>query len=202
MRKIRTILPKIKVLCNSFRGNDLHNTPENEARIKVLSESFRGNETDNTPENEARIKTLWLASYTNAEIGEAVGLDERRIRERIKVIGDSFRGNDPPVTPENDDEDDGEEESTGGVGGGLGATIQTLKNLCRDDTEATDLIDQMIQRPVGNPTFGETPIVDNINNKEERPNGTSREYALRRLREQNPEIHARVIAGESRPAQK
>jgi len=32
-----------------------------------------------------------------------------------------------------------------------------------------------------------------------RPTGTSRAYALRRLREQRPDIHARVLAGEISP---
>jgi hypothetical protein len=59
--------------------------------------------------------------------------------------------------------------------------MDTLKNLCRDDTVALDLIDQATQCHQGE----RRDLVDNINDVPiERPDGTSRDAALRRLRYQ------------------
>jgi hypothetical protein len=52
-------------------------------------------------------------------------------------------------------------------------------------------------------TGGEAGTVDNINSSSpeetERPSGTSREAALRRLRKDRPDLHERVIARELTP---
>jgi hypothetical protein len=95
---------------------------------------------------------------------------------------------------------------------GLGATVEALKNLCRDDRVAYDLIEQATQQADGgnNNPYGckgkqIDPInVDNINvdSKPEipkRPIGTSRDAALRRLRKDRPDLHQRVLAGELTP---
>jgi hypothetical protein len=72
---------------------------------------------------------------------------------------------------------------------GLGTTVPMLNNVCRDDDDATDLIDGAVRNPVGtNQHVG----VDNIN-RLRRPDGTSRDHALRRLRDQRPDQHALVM---------
>lgn len=74
---------------------------------------------------------------------------------------------------------------------GLGSEISLIKRIVADDPEAVDLLDRVLQRQVGHPR----EIVDNINNSEGRPSGTSQAHALRRLRKDAPELHAEVIAG-------
>lgn len=74
---------------------------------------------------------------------------------------------------------------------GLGAEISLIKRIVADDREAVDLLDRVLQRQVGRPR----ETVDNINNSEGRPSGTSQARALRRLRKDAPELHAEVIAG-------
>lgn len=75
---------------------------------------------------------------------------------------------------------------------GLGSSIRQLRHLCRDDKPALDAIDRACQRPVGRPS----ETVDNINDK---PDGTSAAAALRRLRKDRPDLHARVLAGKLSP---
>ena len=76
---------------------------------------------------------------------------------------------------------------------GLGATVDLLRRVISDDTEATDLLDRTLQadaRP------GErTDLVNNMNDVVRAPKGTSKEYALRRLRKDAPDLHAEVLAG-------
>lgn len=74
---------------------------------------------------------------------------------------------------------------------GLGASVQLLKNIVRDDTETLDLLDRALKGKQGE----RTDLVDNIN-EVSRPDGTSREAALRRLRKDRPDLHAKVLAGE------
>lgn len=74
---------------------------------------------------------------------------------------------------------------------GLGADLRTLQKLCSDDPEALDLIDQ-VQK--GESAQGKrNDLVDNINEVDSRPTGTSAAYALRRLRKDRPDLHQRVI---------
>jgi hypothetical protein len=75
---------------------------------------------------------------------------------------------------------------------GLGATVHVLKNLCRDDTEALDLIDAAVRRPEGRPS-----TVDNVNSN--RPDGNSSAQALRSLRDHRPDLHKKVLAKELSP---
>jgi hypothetical protein len=64
---------------------------------------------------------------------------------------------------------------------GLGVTVEILKNLCRDDKTATDLIDEVVRNPRGRPKKNR----DNVTNLDG-PTGNSGDKALRRLRDQRP----------------
>lgn len=75
---------------------------------------------------------------------------------------------------------------------GLGTDLRTIRQLCADDMEAVDLLDRVEQRPAS------IHAVDNINGTE-RPTGTSTGQAIRRLRKDCPDLHARVLAGELSP---
>jgi hypothetical protein len=66
-----------------------------------------------------------------------------------------------------------------------------LKNICRDDIEALDIVDQAVQKPDGKPSK-----TGNIVTSLGRPEGNSRDKALRRLREHRPDLHAQVVASE------
>lgn len=61
---------------------------------------------------------------------------------------------------------------------GLGTDVKTLKNLCRDNPAALDALDRATQGRTGRPS---AETVDNINDLK-KPDGTSRDAALRRLR--------------------
>ncbi|HEY9372567.1 hypothetical protein [Streptomyces sp.] len=79
---------------------------------------------------------------------------------------------------------------------GIGSSVDLVRRIVSDDPEALDLLDQALQNPVG----GSQKInlnVDVMNNESDhgRPAGTSKEYALRRLRKDAPELHAEVLAG-------
>lgn len=73
---------------------------------------------------------------------------------------------------------------------GLGASVDLLKRIVANDPVAADLLDQAL---AGRP--GErTDLVDNIN-EVSKPDGTSKEAGLRRLRKDRPDLHAEVLAG-------
>jgi hypothetical protein len=81
---------------------------------------------------------------------------------------------------------------------GLGADIKLLKRTCSGDEDALkllDLIDKAETNKDGNPTGAnqyQSGIVSNIHNST-RPVGTTRQYALRRLRTGRPDLHALVL---------
>ena len=77
---------------------------------------------------------------------------------------------------------------------GLGEDMATLKRLCRDEPRALKAIDSVTGHEPGK----RTDLVDNINKvePEERPTGTSRQYALRKLEKDAPEMLQKVLAGE------
>jgi hypothetical protein len=77
---------------------------------------------------------------------------------------------------------------TAAAKGGLGSSVRQLRQLCQDDKEALDAIDQVTGHNQGQ----RTDLVNNIN--EVRPQGTSQAQALRRLRKDAPELHADVLA--------
>jgi hypothetical protein len=92
--------------------------------------------------------------------------------------------------------------------GGLGTTVATLIRLCVDDPLVVDLIDEIVQFTVPEPTaiYHYAKNEENGNNKEEPKKyiatGTSRQAGLRKLRkyaESNPqveELRQAVLAGE------
>ncbi len=81
---------------------------------------------------------------------------------------------------------------------GLGATLPLIKRICGNDTETLDLIDRATANPNGTNQYSIQNVgVDNVNTHiEERPDGNDREYALRKLRKDRPDLHQEVIAGE------
>lgn len=76
---------------------------------------------------------------------------------------------------------------------GIGSSVDLLRRVIGDDAEAIDLLDQTLQE--GSRPGERTDLVNNINEVPPAPRGTSREYALRRLRAQSPSLHAEVLAG-------
>lgn len=71
---------------------------------------------------------------------------------------------------------------------GLGAEVALIRRIVADDTEALDLLDQALQSPAS------IHAVSNIHGTE-RPAGTTKDRALRKLRKDAPEVHAEVLAG-------
>lgn len=78
---------------------------------------------------------------------------------------------------------------------GLGTTVEMLRKFCQSagDREAEDLIDQATANPEGRPE-----TVNNVNGLE-RPQGNASARALRALRKNRPDLHAKVLAGEISP---
>ncbi|MBA9005942.1 hypothetical protein [Thermomonospora cellulosilytica] len=70
---------------------------------------------------------------------------------------------------------------------GIGATVDLVRRLVADDTQALDLLDQALQNPSSHHAGNNIPS---------RPEGTSQAKALRRLRKDRPDLHAQVLAGE------
>ncbi len=68
--------------------------------------------------------------------------------------------------------------------------MQTLRNLCRDDVEALDLLDKVTQGHQGE----RTDFVYNVNevDRESRPAGNSRAASLRRLRKDAEYLTRRI----------
>jgi len=78
---------------------------------------------------------------------------------------------------------------------GLGTTVDLIRRIVADDPVLLDLLDQALQNPDGNPHL----TVDNVNSSEDRPAGNAATHALRRLRRERPDLHARVLARELSP---
>jgi hypothetical protein len=79
---------------------------------------------------------------------------------------------------------------------GLGTDVDTIRKVCRGDSQYLDIIDRAIEEAQRPGTRSD--LVDNIN-KVRRPDGTSAAKALRRLRKDRPDLHAAVLAGEKTP---
>ena len=77
---------------------------------------------------------------------------------------------------------------------GLGANVDLIRRIVGDDLEAVSLLDAAMQNPVGT-----NQHVDNVNALDDRPTGNTSDSALRRLRKDRPDLHARVLAGELSP---
>lgn len=82
---------------------------------------------------------------------------------------------------------------------GLGVDLTMLRKICRDDVEALDIIDRETKRSNGgdrrSARFGD----NNVNAEISRPAGNSAEQALRKLREDAPELHRQVLDGTISP---
>lgn len=70
---------------------------------------------------------------------------------------------------------------------GIGASVDLVRRIVADDVEALDLLDRALKNPAH--------VHADVNNINVRPTGTSKDYALRRLRKDAPELHAGVLAG-------
>lgn len=93
-----------------------------------------------------------------------------------------------------------EEFVTTNIPQGMGTTVQRLKHLCRDEPVALDAIDQVCRGKPGKRWDSRTSDPNNVDNVNSiRPTGNSRDAALRRLRDQRPDLHRRVLAGELSP---
>ncbi len=79
---------------------------------------------------------------------------------------------------------------------GLGADLALIKRILADPRyrKILDLLDQALQNPDGGDLDRRT-TVDNIHGGR-RPSGTSQMAALRRLRKDRPDLHAKVLADE------
>jgi hypothetical protein len=73
----------------------------------------------------------------------------------------------------------------------IGTTYDVVKDLCRRDVEVVDLLDRVMQKPVG--------VHHDSNNVTITNRGNTASAALRRLRKDRPELHQQVIAGELSP---
>ena len=84
---------------------------------------------------------------------------------------------------------------------GLGASVALVRRIVADDIEVTDLLDQALRQPTGRPPAEGHESVYNIHSSiaSIRPSGTNQARALRRLRDQQPELHTAVLAGELSP---
>lgn len=91
---------------------------------------------------------------------------------------------------------------------GLGASAEMLQRIIMDDPALSDMLDRQLQNPPGRPRKTLYNVQDSQDMPEEAasaasipaaPTGNSRGRALRRLRQDAPELHARVLAGELSP---
>lgn len=78
---------------------------------------------------------------------------------------------------------------------GLGLTVDMIRRVCGDDLEALDLLDQVLRKNRGGDRKSKKIKDYNIINDKDRGVGTSRAYALSKLRKSKPDLHAKVLAG-------
>jgi hypothetical protein len=72
---------------------------------------------------------------------------------------------------------------------GVGGSMDLVRRIAAADPVTLDLLDRAVQREPGRPG-----TLDNIQGSDA-PTGTSTEAALRRLRKDRPDLHARVLEG-------
>lgn len=82
---------------------------------------------------------------------------------------------------------------------GIGGDIDMVRRLIADDVSLLKLFDKAIQRPAGGDRRSSDFNVDNVHIGLGRPDGNSRQRALRRLRKDRPDLLERVEAGELSP---
>lgn len=80
---------------------------------------------------------------------------------------------------------------------GLDIESETLRKMINYDIEALDLFDQLTTRPHGTNRF--TNDIDNDNIMIYSEQGTSKQYALRKLRKDKPDLHKQVLSGDISP---
>jgi hypothetical protein len=76
---------------------------------------------------------------------------------------------------------------------GLGSNVDFIRDVVHRDTITLDLLDRALQ----NPAHVHSDVSNG--NVTRRPVGNEERYALRRLRRERPDIHARVLAEELSP---
>lgn len=83
---------------------------------------------------------------------------------------------------------------------GLNASVNLLRNLSRDRPDAIDAIDRATRLPVGTNQH-RMPFhnVQGHSANEKAPTGNRSDTALRRLRDDRPDLHARVLAKDLSP---
>jgi hypothetical protein len=74
---------------------------------------------------------------------------------------------------------------------GLGTKLDLIERIIRDDAEVLELFREVTTGKAGRPA---KTISDNVTIKSER--GNARPYLLTRLKRSNPELFAKVVAGE------
>lgn len=77
---------------------------------------------------------------------------------------------------------------------GLGSDVALVRRIVADDPEALDLLDQALQGKHGGDRRSAHATNVDISNVD-RPTGTTRDRALRKLRKDAPKLHAEVLAG-------
>ena len=82
---------------------------------------------------------------------------------------------------------------------GLGADIGLIRRIVANDRITMDLLDQVLQGRQGERTDLIPHLYDNVQEVAKAPTGNSSNAALRRLRAQRPDLHARVLAHELSP---
>jgi hypothetical protein len=84
---------------------------------------------------------------------------------------------------------------------GLGTDLKLIKRICGDDPEALDLLDGALKGKHGGDRRKQAGKSDNVRLEDVTAHnaGNSDQYALRRLREGRPDLHARVLARELSP---
>jgi len=144
---------------------------KNDLQVKTLSQVLRDGDGSlkRTPQLIKRIlnEGMWMDRIIHAT-GERQKYEEH---EFAKFVQD-----DPPE--------------------GLGATVDILKDLCKNDPEALTMLRKATTQEAGGDRRSEEAqiIVDNINNG--RSAGTSKDYTLDRLSRERPDLYEAVVEGE------
>lgn len=75
---------------------------------------------------------------------------------------------------------------------GLGASVDLVRRIVKDDVETLDRLDQALKQ--GSRPGARTDLFDNVQ-EVKAPDGNSESAALRRLRKDAPDLHGDVLAG-------
>lgn len=78
---------------------------------------------------------------------------------------------------------------------GVGASVKMLRDICRDDPVAIDMLDRAVQRPHGTNRYTSLEGVNHpLKNDDETTARDRSNKHLRRLREDRPDLHEQVLA--------